>query len=207
MRVRPIFLACLLLAGCSKHNDVGGTAKLKAFLARTDIILIKRFFGSKGVDITAPPDKRDADGIYNTWRHGYVSIEPITVEEANRSNKQKGIEISVLENQWTVGGYGPSESSPERADSSFLDEDEAVDLDAALAYMEDAATGWDKRPPEPRQTEVQFRSKDTFELALAPHNPSAYTVECGSAAVTLDQSQLRAFHANLKTALDVLKKN
>lgn len=208
LRVFAIFvLFCLV--GCNRSivKSKSNEPKLKTFLARTDLLLIKRFFDPK-IIVLQPPADDIRTYVSSRWTPGNVTIEPLTVVDANEHGTEvKGIRIDLSQNYWTIFADGHEPQVGEKSsDHAFLDNDEIADLDAAIIYMEKTMDSWTSQPPA-AHTEVLFASKDGFQASLVAGKEPSVVLEIGSTSVQLDKRRFSDLKNDIQSSMQILKAN
>ena len=187
MKAKPAALAfcfAVLLVGCEKPapvsmKDAENTPALKQFIGRTDIVKIKHFF---------TPEELIAKGKGEFISPGRLELGAvIAYEPGKESDRRKGVRMEVV---------------------SFLDEDEAKDLAAALSYVKQVNGTWATAPPSD-DVEVMFASKDDFVLSLLPDQKTGNTlfVESGNASISFPVMMLEELQQKLESNLRTLKNN
>jgi hypothetical protein len=211
-----VLIVFMILGGCSKNEAPGNTSekekaepKLKALLASTDRVLIKDFYAPQVFSPAVPPPKSEtAYHILTTWIPGHISFEPITVteppkEQGKESIKLKGIKVDVLSMNFMVGNT----KGEQHSHTSFLDDDEARDFDAALSYLSSSAGDWAKQKPD-HEREIAFHSKDQFDATLVMLDDELAIVarsgDIGAAMLKIPAAQTGEVQEKLRAALKVL---
>jgi hypothetical protein len=135
-------------------KDAENTPALKQFIGRTDIVKIKHFF---------TPEELIAKGKGEFISPGRLELGAvIAYEPGKESDRRKGVRMEVVSTYVRENEY-----SRPNTHVSFLDEDEAKDLAAALSYVKQVNGTWATAPPSD-DVEVMFASKDDFVLSLLP---------------------------------------
>jgi hypothetical protein len=205
VRLAVLASLCLALAGCaapakqsaSEDTKAENQPRLKKLLSSTDRLVIKHFFPASSVTIP---------GLSRFFGGGFCAMGPVIAFEPGKEGERlKGVRIGVtsvyeIQNQF---------SRPEEG-SSFLDLDEARDLDSAMSYMAQTAEGWKSKPPSD-DIEVTFTSKDDFTAALLPNRGETTLLfqsgRIGKASVSLPASLLQEAQTQLHHAIQTLDAN
>jgi len=100
-----------------------------------------------------------------------------------------------------------NEYSRPNAHVSFLDEDEAKDLAAALSYVKQVNGTWATAPPSD-DVEVNVRVKGRFcpQFASRPEAGNTLFVESGNASISFPVMMLDELQHKLESNLRTLKK-
>ena len=206
MRRMLLLGVCVATLGCSSKN--APSPALKSMVERTDIVLVKNFYPETAA--SAPVRPREVSQPYHietVWFPGSVRLQPIIVFEPRaRFRRVKGIGLTVRAESYRVD----AETGGGEEHESYLDENEARDLDAALTYQIATAALWAKHAPD-HHTEVMFQSKDEFRqtLLMGDKGPVLLAVsgDPKGASVELPISVLPDLQKRLRQTLDVLDKN
>jgi len=189
-----------LLAGCGNHGSVTpkgpeNTPILKQFIGRTDIVKVKHFFAPEEL---MAKDEREFVSAGHLELGSVIAYEP-----GKESDRRKGIRMEVVSTYVLDNEYSRPDSHV-----SFLDEDEAQDLAAALTYLKQVNGSWATAPPKD-DVEVMFASKDDFSLSLLPQQgaSSILYVESGNAAISFPAEMLDDLQQKLGACLQTLKSN
>ena len=203
MKAKPAALAfcfAVLLVGCEKPapvsmKDAENTPALKQFIGRTDIVKIKHFF---------TPEELIAKGKGEFISPGRLELGAVIASEPGKeSDRRKGVRMEVVSPYVRENEY-----SRPNTHVSFLDEDEAKDLAAALSYVKQVNGTWATAPPSD-DVEVMFASKDDFVLSLLPDQKTGNTlfVESGNASISFPVMMLEELQQKLESNLRTLKNN
>jgi hypothetical protein len=200
-------LLCLTFAGCPTkviqpapvpvEPKPDNLPRVKKLLASTDLLIIKHFF---------PPTKIVDPKKGEFLSAGSCEFEPVTVFEPQKeAERLKGIRIEISSTYVRENAYSKAEKGV-----SFLDIDEARDLENAFSYTGRTEEDWLKQHPAD-DLEVTFTSKDDFTAVMLP-GPNGDILllqsgRIGSAAVYLPVSLLGEAAAKLRSALSTLDAN
>ena len=151
-----IMSSCLARTGETVPSETkpDNQPRLKKLLSSSDRLVVKHFFPTSAV--TDP-----AKGEFVT--DGFCEFGPlIAFEPTKESSRLKGLRIAINSTYIRENAY----SRPEKGES-FLDIDEAKDLDNAMSFMVQTEDTWKLQRPTD-DIEVTFTSKDDFEAVLFP---------------------------------------
>ena len=201
------FFLCLLLAGCAGKSVQPQPApveakpdsqpRLKKLLSSTDRLIVKHFFPTSSV-----VDPRKGEFV----TAGFCEFGPVVVFEPQKeSERLKGIRIEIHSTYVRENAY----SKPDKS-VSFLDLDEARDLENALSYMGRTEEDWSKQRPAD-DIEVTFTSKDDFTAVMLP-GPNGDILlfqsgRVGSAALYLPINLLGDATTKLRSAVATAESN
>jgi hypothetical protein len=191
--MKVLFCCVLLLVGCARKDTTNlekPEPAIKKLLARTDVVLIKHFYGEQAVF----EDKTTTDEI-----PGHVSVQAVWVYQPQQEKSgQKGCLIEVAE------GFIFSEYATQTKGSSFLDLDELKDLQSALAYLNQPDSPW-RHPTSSEYVETSFVSKDSFSAsAFHGHDGDSLAVYSEQAKVFLPISKLPELQKAVDSAIHSL---
>lgn len=199
MKIFVFFVASIIvLTGCSgERKEIASSTenepRIKKLLSSTDRLVVKHFFDT--VTVAAPKD----------FARGSCEFGPVIVYEPGKEgDRVKGLRVEI---------------SSEQSSASFLDLDEAKDLDAALSYMEQTEQNWKaKRPAD--DIEVIFTAKDDFAAVMFPVSgklsgqtsnlPDMIDLSSGrigGARMRVPVGSLGELHMKLRQAISTLEAN
>ena len=199
-------LAIVCLTGCNTATKATSekTTRLKDFNGKSDVVLVRRFFDEVLVHGTPPNDQRGIVSLLYT--PGSLTLEPESVSLADKpGEKVKGAYIELVEDKWVITGSSPERGGGSHEEAS-IDDDELLDLQAAIEAMQTTARGWKEKSPGVH-TEIAFEVRDRFRLRLIEASPADYEAEVGNTSLRLSENQIADLLLGVKKANSTLKAN
>ena len=206
--MKKVFLTALVaFMGCSHGSqpDVAKVTRLKDFIAKSDVVLIRRFFDVVEVSSTTPKDQPGMVSLRYT--PGTLRIEPqVVTVDGKPGQKVKGAYLQLIEYKWVIaGGLSPEHGGGE-SEVAAIDDDELLDFQAAIESMQMTERSWAEKAPEVH-TEISFEVRDRFKLKMIEGSPAAYEAAIGSRSIPLSGTQVDQLLRGLKRINNTLKSN
>ena len=207
---RIFFLLTLVLVGCHKDERQNNAHDVRLLLALNKLgaTQIQQNFAQEKIEIPAPGEDTDHDGIQTHWTPGSVGIAPITVADDGKPETEvKGAYVYVASPNYTVSSRytGPTSG---KLESGFacLDEDELQALRKSISHFSDLASAWRSKSPS-IDTEVKYTTRNnlSFEVSQDEDKKIMFLIHVGDANLNLKDAQVSELGQKLDGVLSALK--